>query len=343
MQREKWFRIESSGRNLNIDVFRCLLMFLIVLNHAFIRGEWSYNQKLWALPFSCLIAWHVDGFVAISGWFGIKFSWRKFFRLWALMAWYTVINAIIGRVVFDIPITANSLVVSGGWFGGTYLALMLASPFLNAGVCAIINDYGFKVWILLAAMVTFNWAPAKLMSAVSISGGGQFSLITLAFVYVTARVLKTKLQVIIPLKRLMLGPGLFLLTVFAIGVGKSLLDMGRGSNDHFVAASFDWLTYYDGPHVWIMAMSLLMIFEWHLKIPRWLGGVCSTLRPSIFPVYLIHESAWGRQFMLESQRVLSDRLNWHPAILILLCAIAVFVYCIVLDLPRRLVLRLCRT
>lgn len=69
-------------RRPEVELFRCVLMFLIVLYHAYMHGifgpEHSIARKTWwGFLCSSMLVWHVDGFVAISGWFGIRFSFKK--------------------------------------------------------------------------------------------------------------------------------------------------------------------------------------------------------------------------------------------------------------------------
>lgn len=76
---------EVSVRDNRIEVFRCLMMFGICLLHAITQGghivRWADNAL-----HTCVV-----GFVVISGWFGIKFSWGKVFRIVALTAWCALV------------------------------------------------------------------------------------------------------------------------------------------------------------------------------------------------------------------------------------------------------------
>lgn len=328
-------------RDASVEALRCFLMFLIVMHHVFIRGPWSYNQALWALPFTCLIAWHVDGFTAISGWFGINFTWRKFFRLWCLMAYYTLFNAVMGYIVFDMPFTAKSFVISGGWYGETYLALMLLSPFLNAGVNALSEkgEVG-RVWLLFALMITLSWAPLHFMSAVSPRGAGQFSLLTMVFVYVSARIVRIKMDVPLPARKLILGPVFFFTAILVIGGLKVLLGYIRAEHNPCCAAAWEWLSYYDAPHVWVMAISILLMFAWYIKPYAWLGRCCCLFGPTMFSVYLLHESAWGEVAVYKFQKLLHSYFAVHPSVIVVLSAIIVFICCVAIDMPRRFVVRM---
>lgn len=67
----------NKERNAGPELYRILLMSMIVLGHM----AWGQSEgwTLWAL---CVLPiWHVDGFVSLSGWYGVRFSWMKIFKL----------------------------------------------------------------------------------------------------------------------------------------------------------------------------------------------------------------------------------------------------------------------
>lgn len=314
----------EKARNLNIEAFRCLLMFLVVLHHSLVRGPWYANGALWTLWFSTFIHWHVDGFVSISGWFGIRFKWQKVVRLWALIAFYWMLFG-------------KGVVVSGGWFGGSYLALMMVAPLLNAAVECLQRESIGKLlgtWGLFAAMMTLTWAPGHLLTGMNANHVDQFSFTTMVFVYVTARVAHVFKDCRWKLSRLILGPLIYFASILFIGGGKTLLQMHRGVSH--MAAAWDWLTVYNAPHVWIMAISMLLIFVWYVKLPAWIARVCAFCAPSMFSVYLIHEAnPWGHDMIMRIEQWLSSVPHMHPSGVVLLAAVLVFLSCVAIDLVRR--------
>ena len=103
-------------RNPAIELLRCILMFCIVLHHCAYHGYWrgDESQRVLIFGFTGLLAWHVDGFVAISGLYGIKFSWRKFLRLWGMCAFATGLSVLFSLKT-GIGWRPSLLVVNGGW------------------------------------------------------------------------------------------------------------------------------------------------------------------------------------------------------------------------------------
>lgn len=103
-------------RNGNVEVFRCLLMFLIVAYHCFIYGSCGDSNALWTYCFTVLICWHTDGFLAISGWYGIKFKWSRFWGLIGQFAFYGCLSCVYCWIVGK---NLQGVIYSftGGWFG----------------------------------------------------------------------------------------------------------------------------------------------------------------------------------------------------------------------------------
>lgn len=315
------------GRNPSIEVLRCLLMFLIVLHHAWVNGPWYSNGALWTLVFSTFIHWHTDGFIGISGWFGINFRWKKFIKLWGLVAFY--------GLIFGNGINAC-------WFGGNYLALMLCAPFVNAaveGVASKGRDFALRVWGLVALALTLTWMPLHGFTAVNAVGGTQFSFTTFVFVYATARLARLLLNHPLPLRKVLIGPIVFFSSILMIGGSKTLLQVYRGVPQG--ASAWDWLTVYNAPHVWIMAFSMLMLFVWHVRVPAWLGRLCAFLAPSLFSVYLIHAcNDVGTGVICSAEKWLMMNTCLDPCSILMFVSVVVFLVSVLIDLLRRMLLSL---
>lgn len=57
------------NRNANLDVFRCLAMFLVVLGHVWQHGGAFDKTPTNEMLICGGLRWHVDAFLALSGWF----------------------------------------------------------------------------------------------------------------------------------------------------------------------------------------------------------------------------------------------------------------------------------
>lgn len=110
-------------RDGNVEVFRGILMFLIVAYHTFLHSSYSGSKALWTVCFTALICWHVDGFLAIGGWYGMKFRWGKVFRFIGHMAFYGACSCLYYWIV-GMPLRDPFGCFFGAWFGESYLALI---------------------------------------------------------------------------------------------------------------------------------------------------------------------------------------------------------------------------
>ena len=123
-------------------------MGLIVAYHCFIYGEFGGSHAAWTMLFTTLVCWHVDTYLAISGWFGIRFSWMKIVKLVGLILFYNALSWVCGGRSFG-----------GGWFGNNYLLLMALAPFLNRLVASMSMRQVLMVWSAFAAVMLAYWLP----------------------------------------------------------------------------------------------------------------------------------------------------------------------------------------
>lgn len=87
-------REQDNKRNPSVDAFRCLLMLLIVVHHSACHGLYGAGGSDWLTPvfLTVLTYWHVDGFIAISGWYGVRFSLVKFSCLYGVVAFWSAMK-----------------------------------------------------------------------------------------------------------------------------------------------------------------------------------------------------------------------------------------------------------
>lgn len=81
-------------RQSNIEVLRIVAMFMILLWHAWGHYEINLPQypfKIIVSILTPLINIHVDIFVLISGYFGLKMRFKSIFTLYTTVLFYTII------------------------------------------------------------------------------------------------------------------------------------------------------------------------------------------------------------------------------------------------------------
>ena len=327
-------------RNGSVEFFRCLLMFLIVFWHCYDCGPFGRgaDPAMWSVFFA-LTFWHVDGFIAISGWYGIRFAWSKVIRLWGLMAFATL-SSILFAFATRMPIRKEMFTISGGWFGGSYMLLMFMAPLIESALI-----FGMKqsrkhllyIWGILALGMTLAWMPfLSKFFGVHPAGGGGWSFLTLMFVYITARVLKM-VGIKYSKRLLFLGVLILICSQFVLGGGAIILRHLTGQRIWgFVWGAF---STYDAPHMWMFAIILLITFEQGVKIPNWLSRLSCFLAPSMFPVYLIHHNSRLAKYLYVKPEIwMHEHLGIHNFINILMAAIFCFSVCVLFDILRRVFL-----
>ena len=322
----------AHSRNPSVEVLRVLLMFLIVLYHSFYFGLYKGCNSWWTVLLTAAIAWHVDGFVAISGWFGIKFSWRKWIKLYGLILFYSIVDFLAwGRWH-----------IACGWFGAAYLLLMFVAPFLEVGIQTLIakpkREIGFYA-LLLAIATIVSWLPVSSLLGRDFMGIGvsSHSFVCVVFVYIAARLFR--------LARMNWDPGRILIwAVFAyfgmmllLGGAAILVNMFMGRT--WDVLSFSYGTQYNAPHVWILAIALINYVN-ELKVPWWIGNVCSFIAPSMFAVYIMHTNTYLFRNLITSCEECLMHKGVNGLVAIILTALSMFMLCVCVDLVRRFVVRM---
>lgn len=322
-------------RNPNIEVLRVFAMFAIVVGHCCVHGVFKDDLVAWALAYMTIFS--VDVFVFISGWYSICFSNGKFWRLLSI----GLFAAVVVSAVSPMTLHQYSFVYSLGWFGNTYLGLMLVAPFLNAGVERLRNDNPamlWSIWGIYGALLVFGWLPFRTVGFdVAPNGFSAFSIGLMAYVYLTGRILSGCE------KLCRISPSTSLVCAVLCGVGTlALVVFGHFFKTHAV---FGWLLdadlgAYSSPLVVSTAAFLFMTFL-RLSIPRSVCRICLFLSPSMFSVYLLLDGCHGRVVwpvisMIE-RRICTIMGSGDVTMLlsIVVTAVVVFLVCVLIDLSRR--------
>lgn len=302
-------------------------MFLIVFGHSCYYGVLPWTKCYWLVALILAIRWHVDSFVAISGWYGIKFRWDKALRLVGIMVFYSGLSWLYSGRVED---------VNGGWFGGSYLMLMFMAPLINAGVEGLMEKspgLAWSAWLAFATGMTLNWLPHHAFSGCAPIGGGSHTLLTMMFVYVTVRMVSLAKSPLLERRILRFGIPLSI-CVIILGGGYNLIGYLIGIRPTW--NTIKWITDYDSPATWGIALVLVVFFVRKVHLPAWLDKTASFLAPSMFGVYLLHETtAFGHEIFRVPQSWMVTHWQLPSGVVILLSAMITFVACVVVDLMRR--------
>ncbi len=162
--------IEShKQRNSSFELLRILCMLFVIGGHLISKGmQISYNSNLLGgvdyylsrLLYSfCIVA--VSTFILISGFFSIRFNWRKLAKIWfsvIFFSWLIVAYKIfiekdfMGSLPYILPITSNQY-----WFISCYFVLCILAPLLNKMV-EILSKSSLKNLLVISFIIIYGWA-----------------------------------------------------------------------------------------------------------------------------------------------------------------------------------------
>ena len=321
--------VPKKPRDGNIELLRCLLMFAVVLDHSAVFGPLIGS---WQGEFLFLATGPaVSGFVAISGWFCIKFSWNKWLRLLALAIVFRG-----GVWLFDVGLyllgQAPSIPSAGfgtDWFVGAYLGLMLFAPLLNAGLEALAQTPKklLSTWVLVAvATALFCVANGcSFFSIFKIDDWGAHTLGLLIFGDVTART-----------ARLLEWPNRLRRWVYGLTVVMVLL-LAAYSAFHILWPTLPLGVLRGLRLFFIMGLGVMSLFIFQrFRVQGWLGATARFLGPSMFGVYLIHSTTYGQEtFLIPEHWLMEVCPALPPMVIIVIGAICCFVVSVGVDLIRR--------
>ena len=301
-------------RDSSVETYRCLLMFAICWLHCCLQGgRLEETRGIYYVMRPAVV-----GFVYISGWFGINCSILKCCRL-----------IFIGVICALISIELNCL-VSGGmmrvvdvlyacmkgyWFLWAYLALMMVSPLLNAALGGDESEVNKRIWPLLA--LVFGWAflthiPFIKCYVPTTAGVTALSFVTMAGVYVVARIIRQRRY-----DRYFASAWFWCVFV--------------------VSSVLCWLgfSHYDSVFALIVAVGVFQIVR-KLQLPDIGSRIVLAISPSMFAVYLLHQTIHGFNFVEFGMKTGMTVFDDSSKCCTFVAAVVVFAGCVFLDLLRRL-------
>lgn len=262
-----------SQRNSSIELYRVLLMLGIVGLHC------HQIRKPFGRGLDNVLATCVVGFVFISGWFGIRFSWKKVARILSIGLYCALIAAMLHCAILSgFTLKGFAYVywwtLKCFWFLWAYIALMMIAPLVEK----LFADEGVR-FMTIAPMVflVFGWSYLTMFPKIgelfpSVVGFGPTGVLTLFAIYAVARFMRQT-----ETGRLKWLSERWWLVLIAV-----------------VSAVFCWIGFYhyNSPFALALAFSTFMLFK-GMRILAWLGKTVNTLGPSMFSVYLLHTTGVG--------------------------------------------------
>ena len=312
-------------RNASIELFRASLMFCICWLHAIDQG--GYCRR----GLDNVLVTALAGFVFLSGYFGIRFSWKKVGRLVLVGIYCSLFIAaawsIVGEVGFSaflrrIPTCVTYLKTV--WFLWAYIMLMCLAPLVEPLVERMKETNSVKAVVPLWVMM-FGWAYAAKVPGIKefVPQGESVQSVALIFlgIYLWGRTC-----------------AVFEIDKTIRNVHLAFLILGAGA--------VCWIGFHHMNSLSAVAFAtgMFILFK-RIPISAVIGRIATILSPSLFSVYIIHTNGAGFEFIhrmedwfFVEKGVGSSGLGYFVVTFVV--AATVFSSCILLDIPRRLLISL---
>lgn len=155
-------------RESSFELLRIICYFGIVLMHVYgnFMPEAKGGPRIVGILINCMFNTGVSIFILISGYFGIRSSYKKVLSFWLYLLFYSLLGEIIGQIIggsFNLRsmITAFfPIYTRKWWFMSSYFLLMIFSPWINRIVNALSEKEFLK--LCFGLFVIFSFIPSSI-------------------------------------------------------------------------------------------------------------------------------------------------------------------------------------
>lgn len=332
--------MEMEKRDSNIELFRIVLMFLIIAHHYTVNSglDTLYDFKeitgnmLFLQFFGMFGKTAINGFTLITGFYMVKskISAKKFMKIYLEAEFYYILFYLFFIVTGYESFTIKGLVTTiffvvfevGGLYTGTYIVFFLFIPFLNI-LARNMNQKQYQLWLLL--LITYFTGISTLVKHDTFDFLGW--LITMYFVGGYIRLWPCKL-----FYEKKIAAVCILFSILLMMISILLVD--------FLGVKYGFSNYYymladsHKPLAVMCSVSAFLFFK-NLKIRK--NRIINLIASSTFAVLLIHtNSNTMRKFLWED--VFRNTAFYNSDFLIIHAISSVFIVyivCFFLDWGRR--------
>lgn len=318
----------NTVRMSNLELLRIVAMFLVMLGHSHLRVHpFPQAETICQYPIrsfgnvlvACVTTTGVDIFIAISGWFGIRFKLEGLVRylFQVLFILWVVYTIAIGAQLTGLSV--EGVKVSLGfydsyWYVTGYLGLYLFSPLLNKFVdYASKREYQSFLLLFYFFQCYFSWLTAWYDYYMG------YSVLLFAGIYLTAAYFRK--YPVRWLERNALALLAVAVLVMAAIATSSLLCLGHAARQ----------IRDDNPLVIFVSILLLLSFrkmKFQNRLVNWLAASC-------FAVYLIHVSPFVYPYFISVVSSIYQQFDGLSYAFILLLSFSiVYLSCVLFDQIR---------
>lgn len=261
----------------------------------------------------------VDLFVLISGYYGIKLSWKSLISFWLLCVFYNTINLLINTplsgITFIKAIDVLLISKTGNWFFKAYFWLMMASPILNKAI----SRFDIKALRLLSAVGVFMLCVSSWKFA---NPNGNTALMLMVLYFIGGYLRKEPLIQNITEKKAFAG----YLSVASLTILSGILVHDCLHKQYGILLQHNCLL------VIIMAIFLLLFFRTlniHSRaINIWASTVVAALFIQDIILYVPLYDYFNAMYLREG-------LSGHVCLSVIAATILIFLAAFIIELPRK--------
>lgn len=319
-------------RESNFELLRLVCMFYIVLHHFIVHGlkssgYFGEDTDIVSVFFNSFTIIAVNCFILISGYFGIKISWRAFFHLYILCVFYKLgftVFSFLNKDYFSIKDTIYSFLPFSNsdyyWFIKNYFYLFILSPILNK----VINNSTIKEFIsVLVILGLFTFYFGFFWKDKIFYHG--YGLLNFIFLYFIGRFISLHTPNITTRKRK--KSYLFYYILNSLIVAGIVLAINYSPLSNTWIARFGYP--YNSPFIIASSICFFLLFR-SFKIK---SSLINKLAKSALAIYLIHESSHIKEdlynFISEIGEHITNQLFLFPILILL--AVVIMIVCIFID------------
>lgn len=320
--------MEYKSRESNFELFRIILMIMVVSIHYFLHGgaektltPGDNNYYIVNIIYS-FIRVAVNCFVIISGYFGINFKVKKLFKFEFQALFYSVsifwiflFSNIIEFNVFELKKSLTPILSKEWWFITTYILLYISSPYIN-----IIRDgLSKKDYEKLLIIGIFFCIIAPTFKFNPLNNNRGFSLYNFILLYLIGGYIHKYCYEIAYKIRFIVAYIIFSLLTFYY---------------NFLINNIKDTSAYDYDSIFILcaSISLTMFFK-SMKIKC---NIINRISPMMFGIYLIHDHEYVKKFIYDklfnTNRYFTSDVLFINAIKTIGC---IFIACLIIEYMRK--------
>lgn len=332
---------KETNRELNIELLRIVAMLMVVTLHCLGNGKLLenpyinvYNTVLITLLNTFSLTANAI-FLIITGYYSInkKFNLKRILTLWGKTIFYSWAIFIICNLLNMRTVVFDSIfpILSGEyWFITAYIAFYFLQPIINIVVNKL-NQKQFKY--LLITLIIMVGIIRVLFNPAGIFSGGilPFTLMYMIGVYIR------KYVSIKPNQKYFVKYILFTAITALLYIVIYIISLSIDNNIFYskIKTVLIGIREYNCILVIIMTILIFMKFKTITIKSKFMTKLITIISPSMFSIYLIHQSINIRDIMWLKMGIMNYADSWLMLPYILLMIISVFIACLLIDLIIR--------